>query len=163
MADYEFGYYMSETSKFPFNTNFETGFQKPKGPEYEFDFTDIREAAAARKAEELALKKAVESEEAALMHVKQAEEVATKQAEEATISTVEVSHVGLDVASSSGSFLQADTYLDASLSSQGTLLHTVSSASSQAPQGDSSYAADSSNATLPKAQQNIASELQQVA
>lgn len=159
MADYEFGYYMSETSKFPFNTNFETGFQKPKGPEYEFDFTDIREAAAAKKAEELALKKAVESEEAALMQVKQAEEVATKQAQEATTSTVEFSHVGLDVTNSSGSVLQADTYLDASLSSQGTLLHTVSSASLQAPQGNSSYAADSSNATVPKAQQNITSEL----
>ena len=78
MGDYEFGYYMSETSKFPFNTNFETGIPRSSGPMFDFEFADIKEANAIKKAEWLAIKQAREAEEAA----KKAEEDAIKKAKE---------------------------------------------------------------------------------
>ncbi|KAH7445600.1 hypothetical protein KP509_01G017300 [Ceratopteris richardii] len=74
MMDYEFGIF-SDTSKFPFNTNFGTGFLKVRAPEAEFDFSDIKEANAQKKAAELAAKQALEAEAAA---------AAAKQAEETT-------------------------------------------------------------------------------
>lgn len=158
MADYEFGYYMSETSKFPFNTNFETGFHKPKGPEYEFDFSDIREAAAAKKAEEVALKKAMEAEEAALEHGKENAEAITKQADESTASSEATSQV-----ESSQSLSQADTQLHTNLSSPGTSMPIVSSVASELLQGDPSSGTEPSNDTTSEAQHSLASELQRAA
>lgn len=82
MMDYEFGLF-SDTSKFPYNTNFGTGFLKVRGPEAEFDFSDIKEAAAKKKAEELAAKQAEEALAAAAAASKEAEEMRDKQAQEA--------------------------------------------------------------------------------
>lgn len=84
MMDYEFGLF-SDTSKFPYNTNFGTGFLKVRGPEAEFDFSDIKEAAAKKKAEEAAAKQAQEAEAAA----KEIEDAAAKQAQEAEVAAKE--------------------------------------------------------------------------
>eukprot|EP00250_Pteridium_aquilinum_P017151 c23477_g1_i1 orf=249-1475(-) len=157
MADYEFGYYMSETSKFPFNTNFETGFQKPKGPEYEFDFTDIREAAAIRKAEELAIKKAKEAGEAALMQAKETEEAVLMRDKEAAEVGIQQAS---DAADSSQSTLLADVSSHANLSSP---MHTDSSAIPQASLDDSPNAGESLTAAVPEAQEACMSELRRAA
>ncbi|KAH7289961.1 hypothetical protein KP509_30G025800 [Ceratopteris richardii] len=60
MMDYEFGLF-SDTSKFPFNTNFGTGFLKVRASEADFDFLDIKEANDRKKAEELATNQALEA------------------------------------------------------------------------------------------------------
>ncbi|KAI5058782.1 hypothetical protein GOP47_0026952 [Adiantum capillus-veneris] len=63
MMDYEFGLF-SDTSKFPFNTNFGTGFLKVRGLEGDFDFSDIKEALACKKAVELEAAKQEEAQTA---------------------------------------------------------------------------------------------------
>ncbi|MCO5572362.1 hypothetical protein L7F22_026115 [Adiantum nelumboides] len=82
MMDYEFGLF-SDTSKFPFNTNFGTGFLKVKGPEADFDFSDIKEALALKKAEELAAKQEAEAAAAKEEEAKAAVAAAAAKEEEA--------------------------------------------------------------------------------
>lgn len=172
MSDYEFGYYMSETSKFPFNTNFETGFQKPKGPDFEFDFTDIREAAAVKKAEEMAMKKAKEAEEAARLQAKEVvgvadkpvdEPVVVKQVEETLSYTMQDPEMGSNAAGCSQIALHVEISSSANWTQEG------SSASSQPFPAGSLHAfhqlntKDCSNAAMPDTSQVINEELQQAA
>lgn len=158
MADYEFGYYMSETSKFPFNTNFETGFSKSKGPDFEFDFSDIKEAAAIKKAKELAIRQAKEAEEAAIKQAQEAEEAATKQAQEAATAAADPTQTASEAGGSPQSALQTDKTPQAELSSQ-----AQEPGQAISPDLGQASSAEFPQAAAPELQQAAAPELQQAA
>lgn len=43
MSDYDYSFPMSESSRFPYNSNFDTGVPKPTGPDFDFDFPEFEE------------------------------------------------------------------------------------------------------------------------
>eukprot|EP00250_Pteridium_aquilinum_P013579 c21433_g2_i1 orf=330-1442(-) len=88
MMDYEFGLF-SDTSKFPYNTNFGTGFLKVRAPESEFDFSDIKEANAIKAAAKKVQEAEASAKEAAAKLAQEVGVAATDQSQEAAITSTE--------------------------------------------------------------------------